>query len=481
MKFLLKFFCLFSLLSSFAFSKEVWVYTDDLLDSLKPMKDCEFFLGKEFLKCTIPETGSYRIYSTYNVEDYLYFNPTRSSGYYYNTMYSYFIDKVQYSGYFAYVNKYSTYKYIVSDAQNGKLFTYTNITEFRTHNSFVECSVGDNFGVKSKKCFPACPAGQSWDYENEICYSDCTNKDLNKFGYSNGTTQGGCVDCSNAFTDQEIASCVCSGFGSGLSEKGIYLNLEGSSFVSYECADGSSITFKKRSNEKPDKDKDKDKDKEKDKNKNGNNDNTGEQDNNSSNNNSGGTSGNGSSGGGGTGVETKPNPNHNGDGKEDGKGDGKQDGKGDGKQDGKGDGKQDGKGDGKQGGKGEKGKGEDNAVAENLDFLDLEKDTTNFKVDYRKAIEDSFSFVNDVKTNLSDTISKIKDGNLMSLNKSNIPSSCPLEYKVNLIYFEKELIFDICKAISPVSQTLYYFFYFVFFVLFLLAVIKLFILTFMGW
>jgi len=469
MKFLLKLFCLLSLLSSFSFSKEVWVMTDDILDGFKPMNNCEFFLGREFLKCTIQETGTYRVFRVNFADDYLYFNPTKSSGYYYNTMYYYFIDKVQYSGYFTYLNKYSSYKYAESDAQNGKLFTYTNITEFRINNSYVECSAGDNYGIKSKKCFPACPAGQSWDYENEVCYSDCSDKDLNKFGFPNGTAQGGCIDCSNAISDQEIASCVCAGFGSGLSEKGMYLNLEGNSFVSYNCADGRDIVFKRRSNEKPDKEKDKEKDKEnpkpdkdkdnpnpdkKDNNENSNNS-SGESGN-SSNNNSGGSAGNGSSGGGGTGVETKPNPN-NGNGKEDGKGDGNQD------------------------GKGEEGKGDDNVGPANLDYEGLKASSETFEGQFKTAIDDSFSFVNDVKASLTDTIQKIKDGNLMSFKKGAVPTTCPLSFQIDMTYFSKNLTFDFCKIVSPVSSSLYILFYLGFFILFLVVTIKLFILTFMGW
>ena len=437
------------------------------------MNNCEFFLGKKFLKCTIPETGKYRVIRVNFANEYLYFNPTKSSGYYYNTMYYYFVDKVQYSGYFAYRNKYSSYLYVESDAKNGKLFTYTNITEFRLNeSSYVECSAGDNYGIKSNKCFPVCPAGQSWDYENEVCYSDCSDKDLNKFGYPNGTAQGGCIDCSNAISDQEIASCVCAGFGSGLSEKGLYLNLEGNSFVSYNCADGRDIVFKRRSNEKPDKEKDKENpepDKDKDKKNDNNSTNSSDKENpkpdkkdnnensnnssgeagNPSNNNSGGSSGNGSSGGGGTGVETKPNPNHNGNGK----------------------------GDGKQDGKGEEGKGDD-AVAQKLDYGDLEKDSDKFNSDFKGALDSVISQAQDFKNNLNDTISKIKEGGLAKFNQSAIPNTCPLTYNVDFSYFRKDITFDICKVIAPASQTLYYFFYVVFFVLFLIITIKLFLFTF---
>ena len=481
MKFLIKIFCLLNLLSSFSFSKDVWVKTDDILDRLAPMENCEFFVGKSFLKCSNPETGTYKVFRNYFVSDYLYYE----SG-----IYGYFIDKVQYSGYFSYVSKYSSYLYSESDARNGELFTYTNLTEFRLGDLFAECSVGENLGIKSKKCFPACPVGQSWDIENEVCYSDCSDKDLNKFGYSNGTAQGGCVDCSNAFTDHDIASCICSGFGTTLSEKGTYLSLEGSSFVSYSCANGSDITFKRRSNENADKDKkndnnstnssdngkenpkpDKDKDKKNDNNStnssnkdnkkedtkpnkkdnNENSNNSSGEAGNPSNNNSGGSSGNGSSGGGGTGVETKPNPNYNGNGKEEGK----------------------------QDGKGEEGKGDD-AVAGKLDYGDLKKDADKFKSDFKGTLDDVISKTQDFKNSLDGLISKIKDGGLMKFNQSAIPSTCPLSFQIDMTYFSKNLVFDFCKIVSPVASSLYVLFYLGFFVLFLFAVIKLFILTFMG-
>ena len=339
---------------------------------------------------------------------------------------------------------------------------------------FTTCNAGENFNTNLKQCVPACPAGQSWDAENNLCFVDCSDKNLNKYGYPNGTAQGGCIDCSNAISDQEIASCVCAGFGSGLSEKGLYLNLEGNSFVSYNCADGRDIVFKRRSNEKPDKEKDKENpkaDKDKDKKNDNNSTNSSNKDNpnsnkkdnnknsnnssgensNFSNNNSGGSAGNGSSGGGGTGVETKPNPNYNGNGKQDGK----------------------------QDGKGEEGKGDD-AVAQKLDYGDLKKDADKFKSDFKGTLDDVISKTQDFKNSLDGLISKIKEGGLMKFNQSFIPSTCPLSFEINFIVSNKQITFDICKVLAPVSQTLYYFFYIAFFVLFLVLIVKLFLFTFMG-
>lgn len=175
-KFLLKLFCLLSLLSSFGFSKDVWVITDDLFGPIFPVENCEFFLGKSFFKCTNPETGSYRVSSTYVVKDYLYFNPTKSSGYFFDTNYYYFVDKVRYSGYFSYVNKYSSYLYSESDAKNGQLFTYTNITEFRVNDPLAECSANQAFNSETKQCV-SCPKDHIFNNNTGKCEPELKRPD----------------------------------------------------------------------------------------------------------------------------------------------------------------------------------------------------------------------------------------------------------------------------------------------------------------
>ena len=176
MKFFIKIFCLLSLLSSFAFSKDVWVMTDDLFGPIFPVENCEFFLGKSFLKCTNPEIGTYRVFRVDLFNDYLYFNPTKSSGYFFDTNYYYFVDKVQYSGYFSYVNKYSIYKYAESDAKNGQLFTYTNITQFRINSSFVECSANQAFNSETKQCV-SCPKDHIFNQETGECEPELKRPD----------------------------------------------------------------------------------------------------------------------------------------------------------------------------------------------------------------------------------------------------------------------------------------------------------------
>lgn len=473
MKFLIKLFFLLSLLSSFCFAEleRVFVLSKEAVQSLSRSPDEYGFLkGQEFFFYKSADRNVNVLRRVSSVETYYILDTSVSPGLYSYGGELFLVEGVYRTGLF-YFNRsidYTDFYYFGSGDSHSYTLAYHIILDWG-----IDCKYSENFDINSKKCVPACPAGQSWDIENSICYSDCTDKDINKFGYSNGTAQGGCIDCSNAISNQEIASCLCAGYGTSIGDKLVFLNSDGP-FVSTSCVDGMSITFKKRSNEKTDKEKDKEKDKEnpepdKDKKNDNNSTNPNKKDNNEnsnnssgesgnpSNNNSGGTSGNGSSGGGGTGVETKPNPNYKGDGKEEGKGE-----------------------DGKQDGKGEEGKGDD-AVAGKLDYDNLEKDMNNFQGDYSKAIEDSFSFVNDVKASLTDTLQKIKDGNLMSLKKGAVPTTCPLSFQIDMTYFSKNLTFDFCKIVSPVSSSLYILFYLAFFILFLVVTIKLFILTFMGW
>ena len=483
MKFLLKLFCLLSLLSSFGFSEEVFVLSDYATKSMKPsIEEIGFLKGQEYLFRRSSKSDYAYLERVDELKPYYILDRSLTPGFYVVESDDFFVLGVYNTGKFS---PFQRFGYTVaSDFGSGDVHSYTLAYRI-DYYSFLSCKYSENFGIKSRKCFPACPAGQSWDIENEVCYSDCSDKNLNKFGYSNGTAQGGCVDCSNALSDDQIMRCACSGFGSSYEPGVISEYPSDPSFKLGSCKSGDQIRFKSRLNDKdkdkdkkndnnstnssdkgkenpkPDKDKDKKNDNnstnsinkdnpnsnKKDKNENGNKPNG--QDSNSSNNNSGGSAGNGSSGGGGTGVETKPNPNYNGNGK----------------------------GDGKQDGKGEEGKGDD-AVAQKLDYGDLEKDSDKFNSDFKDALDSVISQAQDFKNSLNDTISKIKDGGLTKFNQSAIPSTCPLNYKINLIYFEKDVTFDICKVIAPASQILYYFFYVVFFVLFLIVTIKLFLFTF---
>lgn len=495
MKFLLKFFCLLSLLISFSFSEveRVKVLNSFETNSLKKSTyEYSFLKGKKYLNYKFSEYDINVVRPVLDIETYYILDRVLSPGYYGHDGNLFLVEGVYKTGKFSHDQSVGIVDF--SFFGSGDVHNYTLAYLISLARNDIYCKYSENPGIKSQKCFPACSAGQSWDIENEVCYSDCSDKNLNKFGYSNGTAQGGCVYCSNALSDDQIMRCACSGFGSSYEPGVIATYPSDPSFKLGNCESGIQIRFKSRLNDK-DKDKDKKKDnnstnsgdkdkenpkpdKDKDKKNDNNSTNSSNKDNkkedtkpnkkdnnensnnssgensNFSNNNSGGSAGNGSSGGGGTGVETKPNPNYNGN----GKGDGKQDGKG-------------------EEGKGEEGKGDD-AVAQKLDYGDLEKDSDKFNSDFKGALDSVISQAQDFKNSLNDTISKIKEGGLAKFNQSAIPNTCPLTYNVDFSYFRKDITFDICKVIAPASQTLYYFFYVVFFVLFLIVTIKLFLFIF---
>lgn len=496
MKFLLKILCLLSLLSSFSFTfdmpsdYELGYYRDISLSryNLRSSVDALLLLD-DFIKI---DNDVY--HADGSTVDYVNLSLGISwSGFQFDRknliLYSYFSSfekKNSFCKFDDYADNYVCFDSKFSCGADCKDVTFSYVKEYSL-SKITTCNAGENFNTFLKQCVPACPAGQSWDAENNLCYVDCSDKNLNKYGYPNGTAQGGCVDCSNALSDDQIMRCACSGFGSSYNP-GVMLIDPPFKFGS--CFDGKLIRFKPRLNDN-DKDEDKKKDnnstnssdsnkdkenpksdKDKDKKNDNNSTNSSNKDNkkedtkpnkkdnnensnnssgesgNPSNNNSGGSAGNGSSGGGGTGVETKPNPNYKGDGKEDGKGDGKQDGKG------------------------------DDALAGKLDYGDLKNDADKFNSDFKGALDSVISQAQDFKNSLNDTISKIKEGGLAKFNQSAIPNTCPLTYNVDFSYFRKDITFDICKVIAPASQTLYYFFYVVFFVLFLIITIKLFLFTF---
>lgn len=477
MKFLIKLFCLLILVSSFSFSDSDVVFFFSIKDADNYLKksNVKFLANNKYVMFDRPDDpGHVYVDRVYSYDTYFYAGSLR--GYFWNNQSgdvyyisndvktNYFLDKGHW-GTFTYAYEYSgTYN------SNAVFLTYVSIYEFHKTNVAV-CNVGEEFNTETMQCVSGCPAGQLWNVNTNSCVVDCSDEDNHKFF----TSDYKCIDCSSALTKSEIAKCYCTGLGSSFDRSSFVFssNSENPNLITTFCDNETEISFKfdkdkmkdkdnnstnssdkDKENPKPDKDKENPNPDKKDNNESSNNS-SGESGN-SSNNNSGGSAGNGSSGGGGTGVETKPNPN-NGNGKEDGKSDGKQD------------------------GKGEEGKGDDNIRPANLDYEGLKASVETFEGQFKTAVDDSFSFVNDVKASLTDTIQKIKDGNLMSLKKGAVPTTCPLSFDVNFVFSNKQITFDLCKVFSSFSSSLYILFYLGFFILFLVVVIKLFILTFMGW
>lgn len=459
MKFLLKILCLLSLLSSFLFAN-LKIYSDENLNGYDFKSiDMKFLKGNNLLG--FRDSSGYHIYPF--TFDHSYYSGSRySPGFYWGAgNFVYFGGDVVSNHLYVEMNTWSYTVYSISDNPSHPFLTYSSLLFFRLGDLVATCGANQEFDTETSKCVDPCPTGHFWNVETNSCIFDCSDEDHHKFF----TNDYRCIDCSSALTKVEIAKCYCTGLGSSFNNSSVVFgsNSENPNFVTTFCDNETEISFKNvedkmkdkdnnstnssdkdKENPKPDKDKDNSNPDKKDNNESSNNS-SGESGN-SSNNNSGGTSGNGSSGGGGTGVETKPNPNN---------------------------------GNGKQDGKGEEGKGDD-AVAQKLDYGDLKKDADKFKSDFKGTLDDVISKTQDFKNSLDGLISKIKEGGLMKFNQSSIPSTCPLSFEINFIVSNKQITFDICKVLAPVSQTLYYFFYMAFFVLFLVLIVKLFLFTFMG-
>lgn len=489
MKFLVRFFIFLSLLCSLAFSKNgdngyYYVMRDYNLDSSLVPADAKFLKDNKYIGFRMPVYDMYEVVSYRIREDAFYFAGSKSPGFYRNSGYSlYFIGGTPKTGRFSQRGSIGDYeRYVASDNPKDPIFTYYTFLEFNT-DSVAKCGLNQEFNTDTMQCVDTCPAGQKWDVDINACANDCTDTNLNKFGYFNGTTQGKCVDCSNVYSDKDIASCLCVGLGSSFGGSVVFVSdTENPSIVRSSCADGTPIIFKRRSDEDPNKDKEKDKDKEdpnKDKDKeNPNKDKDKENPNKDKDNNSS-TPGNGNNSGssGGNNNGSSGNNGGSGGGSSGGTGGGSSGGSGGGT----GGGSSGGKGGGSSGGgQGNNGNSE-NATPGNIDYGELEERTADLANMYKENINNLFEPIDGIKKSLNDTISKIKDGNLMSLKKGGIPNTCPLSFDIDMVFFSKKVVFDFCSILSPIASSLYVFFFVTFFLLFLFLIAKLFIFTFMGW
>jgi len=446
MKFLIRSFIFLSLLCSLAFSKNCagdglcLVMRDyNLPSSFKPI-DGKFLKGNNYFGLRSPETGYYFIYSFTISQDAYYFLGSRTPGFYVGYGHVY-IGGARRVGRFGQRGSIGDYeRYVASDNPKDPIFNYYDFIVFNS-KEVARCKLNQEFNTDTMQCVDSCPAGQLWNVQTNACVVDCTDEDNHKFFTSDYT----CINCSSALTIDDIARCYCSGLGSSYNP-GYAWDPNKPNIVQAHCKDERLITFKfDKSKENPNKDKDKDKqdpnkDKDKDKDKEDPNKDKDKDNNNSTpgNGNNGGSSGGGSSGG-----------NNQGNG-------------------------------GQGGGQGNNGNSE-NATPGNIDYGELEERTADLANTYKENINNLFEPIDGIKKSLNDTISKIKDGNLMSLKKGGIPNTCPLNFDIDMVFFSKKVVFDFCSILSPIASSLYVFFFVTFFLLFLFLIAKLFIFTFMGW
>ena len=472
MKFLIRSFIFLSFLCSLAFSKNgdngyYYVMRDYNFPGTFIPADAKFLKGNNLIGFRMPDYDLYEVISFTIRQEALYFAGSTSPGFYRTPSYSlYYIGGTPKTGRFGQRGSIGDFeRYVVSDNPKDPVFTYYTYLEFGP-KTVAKCGYHQEFNTDTMQCVDPCPAGQLWNVQTNACVVDCTDEDNHKFF----TSDYSCIDCSSALTIDDIARCYCAGIGSSYNP-GYAWDPNKPNIVNAHCKDETLITFKfDKSKENSNKDKDKDKeDPNKDKDKENPNKDKDKEDPNKDKNKDnttpggGGSSGSGSTDSGGGTVAP---------GGDSGKDNGKD--KGDGKDDGKDKG-------GGHGGGGGGSNNDSNTAAGNLDYDDLKKSELDTLSKYSNNVEDNFSFVKDIKQSLSDSISKIKNGNLMKLNRGNIPNTCPLSFDVDMVVTKKNIVFDICKALSPVAPSLYIFFYIAFFLLFLALIVKLFIFTFMGW
>ncbi|WP_103644430.1 hypothetical protein [Campylobacter concisus] len=469
MKFLIRSFIFLSLLCSLAFSKNCAgdglcsVIRDKDFDSgFKPI-DGKFLKGNNYYGLRSPETGYYYIYSFTITQEAYYFLGSKTPGFYVGFGYGHvYIGGERRVGRFGQRGGGGIFDYFVfSDYPKDPVFNYYDFIVFNS-KEVARCKLNQEFNTDTMQCVDSCPAGQLWNVQTNACVVDCTDEDNHKFFTSDYT----CIDCSSALTIDDIARCYCAGIGSSYNP-GYSWDPNKPNIVQAHCKNETLITFKfDKSKENSDKDKDKNKqdpNKDKDKDKEDPNKDKDKDNNNSTpgNGNNGGSSGGGSSNGNNGGSSGGGSSGGNNGGSSGGSGGGT--------------------GGGSSGGGQGNGKDPENATPGNIDYGELEERTADLANMYKENVNNLFEPIDGIKKSLNDTISKIKDGNLMSLKKGGIPNTCLLSFDIDMVFFSKKVVFDFCSILSPIASSLYVFFFVAFFLLFLFLIAKLFIFTFMGW
>ncbi len=482
MKFLVRFFIFLSFLISSAFSAicggdgTCAVMRDYNFPGTFIDADAKFLKGNEYIGFRMPDYGRYEVFTFTFYKEAYYFPGSKGPGFYRTPSYSlFYIGGTPKTGRFGQRYSIGDYEYFLpTNDPHDPVFTYYTFLHFNL-NSVAICGYHQEFNTDTMQCVDTCPAGQLWNVKTNACVVDCTDEDNHKFFTSDYT----CINCSSALTIDDIARCYCSGLGSSYNP-GYSWDPNKPNIFQAHCKDERLITFKfDKSKENSNKDKDKekedpnkDKDKEnpnKDKDKE---DPSKDKDKDNTTPGGGGSSGGGSSGGTGGGSS--------GGGSSGGTGGGSSGGNNGGSGSGSGGGTGGGSSGGSGGGQGNNGNSE-NATPGNIDYGELEERTADLANTYKENINNLFEPIDGIKKSLNDTISKIKDGNLMSLKKGGIPNTCPLNFDIDMVFFSKKVVFDFCSILSPIASSLYVFFFVTFFLLFLFLIAKLFIFTFMGW
>ena len=321
-------------------------------------------------------------------------------------------------------------------------FTYYSAT---TLTKVASCQPDENFNTSTKQC-QKCEINESWDYEGQKCYRDCSKDGgINKIG----NTDGSCINCSGEKDPMSVLNCLCMGSGHVSGQEYYQKNQVDPSVSPYalkgKCTDGEIVDFVDPAiNDKPQKpDDNKTKpDPKPDDNK------TKPDDPKPNPNPGGGNPGGGNSGGGNSNTDPKPKPKPD---------DPKPD----------------------------DGNGKDPKFnPSDFDVKELGKEMGSFQKAYKGAfskIEKEFEGAegfNAFKNGIDQFISNLKGQGLNDISKKDIPKTCSHKETIDFFGYNVVMDFDFCKIIEPASGAFYYLFYVFFFGCFLFLIIKFLIFSF---
>ena len=181
-KFLIKLFCLLSLLISFGFSADVVFFfsTKDANNYLKK-SNVKFLANNKYVMFDRPDDpGHLYVDEVYSSDTYFYAGSLR--GYFWNNQTGdiYFIDDDVKSNYFLDKGHWGTftyaYEYSGTYNHNAEFLTYVSIHEFHKRNIAV-CNAGEEFNIKTLQCVSGCPADHFFDQETGKCEPEIKRPD----------------------------------------------------------------------------------------------------------------------------------------------------------------------------------------------------------------------------------------------------------------------------------------------------------------
>ena len=311
-------------------------------------------------------------------------------------------------------------------------------------NEVGTCKIDEDFNSVTGQC-QKCPSGQTWNPKTNSCFTDCTDKNKNKWGF----TDGSCADCSGENDSNGVKKCYCNFIGTSPMLQEVEL-IKGN-FRLTGCQNGSQFWYKVPGTPDSDDNKTRPDDPKPDDpntpNPGGGNSGGG---NSGGGNSGGGNSGGGNSGGGNSNTDPKPNPKPDGP-----KPDPKPD----------------------DGNKDNKGK-DPKFNPRDFNYDNLKKDEEGLTGKYTGAIGDTLKNFDGFKNGVDQFIDNVKGKGLSDVSKQSVPKTC--SHKETIDFFGRPITmdFDFCKIIAPASGAFYYLFYVFFFGCFLFLIIKLLIFSF---